>query len=152
MGRKHTLKAPPDDEPELSIAPLIDVSFLLLIYFLVTSTLQKREADLGLQLPTENPDSSATDVEIDQMTIRVDPEGAIVVNDETLDTDVSSRSLPGLKDKLDEYRRIAELSQSKPLVVVAADDLSKGQRLVDVLNALADADIKYVTLTGFKEE
>jgi biopolymer transport protein ExbD len=151
MGRKHTLQAPPDDEPELSIAPLIDVSFLLLIYFLVTSTLQKREADLGLQLPTENPDS-ATDVQIDQMTIQVDPEGAIVVNNETLDTDVSSRSLPGLKGKLDEYKRIAELSQSKPLVVVAADDLSKGQRLVDVLNALADADIKYVTLTGFKEE
>ncbi|MEM7145174.1 MAG: biopolymer transporter ExbD [Verrucomicrobiota bacterium] len=152
MGRKHTLKAEPDDEPELSIAPLIDVSFLLLIYFLVTSTLQKREADLGLQLPTQNPDSSATDVQIDQMTIEVDAEGAVIVNSEVLDSNVDSRDLPLLTGKLDEYKRIAELSQSKPLVVVAADDLSKGQRLVDVLNALADADITHVTLTGFKED
>ena len=70
------MQAPEDDEPGLEIAPLIDVSFLLLIYFLVTSTLEKREADLGLTLPTENPDSSAVQVEIDQMMIVVDPDGA----------------------------------------------------------------------------
>jgi len=37
---------------ELPIASLIDVVFLLLIYFMVTSSLKKSEADLGITLPT----------------------------------------------------------------------------------------------------
>ena len=35
----------------LQIAPLIDVVFLLLIYFMVTATLRKSEADIGISLP-----------------------------------------------------------------------------------------------------
>ena len=35
----------------LQIAPLIDVVFLLLIYFMVSSSLKRSEADLGLSLP-----------------------------------------------------------------------------------------------------
>lgn len=50
------------------------------------------------------------------------------------------------------YSKAAELSGSKPLVVVSADDSTKGQRLVDVLNALAGEGIKNVTMTGFREE
>ena len=45
-----------------------DVSFLLLIYFLVTQTLDPKEADLGMTLPTTDS-SSASEVEIDQMTM-----------------------------------------------------------------------------------
>ena len=152
MGRRVQLRPEADDEPKLDMSSLIDVSFLLLIYFLVTSTLEKKEADLGLTLPTENPDSSSTQVEIDQMIIVVDPEGAVIVNDEVLDTDLNKRELPNLSARLKMYKKAAELSGSKPLVVVAADDSSKGQRLVDVLNALAGEGIKHVTMTGFREE
>ena len=35
----------------LQIAPLIDVVFLLLIYFMVSAQLKRPEADLGLSLP-----------------------------------------------------------------------------------------------------
>ena len=36
---------------EMLIASLIDVVFLLLVYFMVTATLVKKEADLPFQLP-----------------------------------------------------------------------------------------------------
>ena len=39
MSRSKFLRAPGIDEPGLSVTTLIDVSFLLLICFLVTSTL-----------------------------------------------------------------------------------------------------------------
>ena len=39
-----------EDKFEIQIAPLIDVVFLLLIYFMVTTTLIK-EADIGFILP-----------------------------------------------------------------------------------------------------
>ncbi|MBG7607508.1 MAG: biopolymer transporter ExbD [Verrucomicrobia bacterium] len=41
-----------DTEPQLDISSLIDVCFLLLIYFLVTCTIQPREQDLLMALPT----------------------------------------------------------------------------------------------------
>ena len=39
-----------DTGPELEIASLIDMVFLLLIYFMVTASLVKSEGDLGIKL------------------------------------------------------------------------------------------------------
>ncbi|MEM0970053.1 MAG: biopolymer transporter ExbD, partial [Verrucomicrobiota bacterium] len=61
--------------PEADISPMIDVAFLLLIYFLVSTTLQKQEADLSLTLPGIDS-SDSKEVKIDQMLIQVDPSGA----------------------------------------------------------------------------
>jgi biopolymer transport protein ExbD len=47
----------------LDISSLIDVCFLLLIYFLVTSTIKPRETDLGMALPAANPSNEQPDIE-----------------------------------------------------------------------------------------
>lgn len=134
------------------MSSLIDVSFLLLIYFLVTSTLDPKEADLGMTMPTSSGSGAA--VEIDQMTIEVNGTGHIVLNDEVLDTDAESREVPLLLDRLRTYAESARLTDSEPLVIIAANDAAKGQRFIDVLNALADpdVDITNVTITGFTDE
>lgn len=146
-------KAPKEEDPELDMSSLIDVSFLLLIYFLVTSTLDPKEADLGMTMPT-NTSSSPSEVEIDQMTVEVNSSGHIVLNEEVLDTDIENHEVPLLLDRLRTYAESARLTDSQPMVIIAADDASKGQRFVDVLNALSDkqVDIRNVTITGFKEE
>ena len=46
---------------ELQIAPLIDVVFLLLIYFMVTASLIKKEGDISFILPA----AAAPDTKID---------------------------------------------------------------------------------------
>jgi len=132
---------------------MIDMSFLLLIYFLVTSTLEPTEADLAMTMPTSMSDGSAS-VEIDMMTIQVNAAGHVVLNDEVLDTDAATRDVPMLMDRLRTYVESARLTESEPMVIIAADDASKGQRFVDILNALADptVDISKVTITGFSEE
>ena len=149
MSRRRR-RAPQEEDPGLDMSSLIDVSFLLLIYFLVTSTLDPKEADLGMKLPTTESTAS-NPVEIDQMTIEVNSEGHIVVDKEVLDTDQDDRKVPLLAAKIGEYAQAAELTNSQPIVVVSADDASKGQRFVDVLNALAAAGIENVTITGFTE-
>ena len=45
------LKKKPQSKPQIPIAPLIDAVFLLLIYFMVTSSLEKQEADISFELP-----------------------------------------------------------------------------------------------------
>lgn len=151
MARLTRRQVPQEPEPNLDISSMIDVAFLLLIYFIVTSTLDPKEADLGIQLPTTES-SASTAVEIDQMTIEVNGEGHIIVDSEVLDTDPNDRKVPLLTAKITEYSQAAQLTSSQPVVIVKADDGAKGQRFVDVLDALAGAKITSVTLTGFTEE
>lgn len=142
-----------DEDPGLDMSSLIDVSFLLLIYFIVTSTIEPKEADLGMTMPTSQSDGTS-DVEIDPMSITVDPQGAVVVNDEILDNNVQDREVPRLLERLVTYAESARLTDSEPIVIISADDGAKSQRFVDVLNALSDpkVDIKAVTIAGFDEE
>jgi len=134
-----------DNEPELDISPLIDVAFLLLIYFLVTTTLQKSEADLSLTLPgIESEDSK--EVKIDQMLVQIDPAGAVIVNNEVSDADPSDRVLPNLTDRLKRYAASAQVANTEPQIIIDCDDEAVGQRFVDVLNVCAKADIQNVSL------
>ena len=47
------MKLCPDEEPEsvINLTPLIDVVFLLLIFFLTATTFQKEEVEMSLELP-----------------------------------------------------------------------------------------------------
>ncbi len=150
MARRKPI---PEPDPVLDMSPMIDLSFLLLVYFLVTSTLEPVESDLAMTMPSSNSDGGAQ-VEIDQMTVQVNSAGNIVLNDEILDTDPTTREVPLLLDRLRTYAESAKLTDSKPMVIIAADDAAKGQRFIDVLNALADqtVNIRNVTISGFKEE
>lgn len=150
MARKEL---PSEPDPELDMSPMIDLSFLLLIYFLVTSTLEPTEADLSMTMPTSQS-KGGSEVKPETMTINVNAAGHVVLNDEVLDTDGSTREVPMLLDRLRTYVEAAKLTGSDPLVIIAADDAARGQRFVDVLNALGDpgVDIRNVTITGFSEE
>lgn len=151
--RKRRYGSPIEEDPGLDMSSLIDVSFLLLIYFLVTSTLNPKEADLGMTLPTTDI-SNPSEVEVDQLTIKVEDSGLITVNDLPLDSDPTVREVPLLFDNLIQYVTTAKMLGSKPVVVIDAGDQSKSQRFIDVLNTLAHPkiDIRNVTLTGFKPE
>ena len=133
--------------PSLDMSSLIDVSFLLLIYFIATSTLMPKEADLDLNLighPT-----GGREVVIDPMEISISGDGAVIVNDELLDTDLNSRTLPLLKNTLAQYKTAADLINDSAAVILDAEDSAKSQRFVDVLNTIAEVDIDDVTLKLF---
>ncbi len=138
-----------DVEPALDISSLIDVTFLLLIYFLVTSTIKPRETDLGMALPAAMPTTEQP--EIEPIFIRIDGTGAIYTGtgaaQMVLDTDPEERTLPMLSSILDTYGAAARAANSKPLVQILADGEANQQRVIDVLNALAGADITSVTFT-----
>jgi len=137
-------------EPGLDISSLVDVAFLLLIYFLVTSTLQPKEGDLGLALPSDVPSNSP--IKLDPMTISINEEGQIFLKEVLIESDVASRTLAALLAELKQYKQMCDATESKPIVVVAADDGAVHQRLVDVINTLSKVEITNITLTGFSQE
>lgn len=153
MARHKKFQVSMDATPELDISSLIDVCFLLLIYFLVTSTIAPRETDLGMSLPAANPSNEQPKIE--PMFIRVDEAGAIYTGvgagEQQLDTDASVREVPLLDSQLDLYAAAARSAGSNPLVQVYVDTGSTQQRVIDVLNSLAGAGISSVTFTDLIE-
>ena len=133
--------------PELDISPLIDVAFLLLIYFLVTTTLQKSEADLSLVLPGVE-ESDSREVKIDQMLVKIDAAGVVIVNEEVSDSDPNDRDLPNLTDRLSRYSASADVANTETQVIIDCDPEAVGQRFIDVLNVCAKAKIKNVSLAN----
>lgn len=153
MARKIRYRPEKDKDPELDISSLIDVSFLLLIYFLVTSTLRKEETDLSIVLPTQVPTDSPDP--IDPIAIKVETDGSITYDGQAISgpsTTSKPDRLPGLRTRLKEYKELADSSGSTPMVIVAAADEGKTQRFIDVINALAFVKIKNITMTGFRDE
>lgn len=151
MARHKRYDAADEVNPALDISSLIDVCFLLLIYFLVTSTISPRETDLGMDLPANNPSSEMPPIQ--PMFIQVDANGAVFVGvppaQQQMDTDTSVRAVPLLSSELRTYAEAARSSKDQPLVQIYVDGRASYQRVVDVLNALAapDVNIKSVTFT-----
>ncbi len=129
----------------MDISPLIDVAFLLLIYFLVTATLLKQEADLGLALPGVAALSNRP-VEVDQMVIKIGGDSTVRVNDEMVEGDASDRSLAALTDRLKRYAASAKIAGSEAAVIIDCDGEAPEQRFVDILNACAAAGLKNISL------
>ncbi len=136
-----------EEDPVLDISPLIDVAFLLLIYFLVTTTLQKSEADLSLVLPGVTKEDSR-EVKIDQMLVKIDAAGVVMVNEEVSDSDPNDRDLPNLTERLSRYSASAVVANTETQVIIDCDQEAVGQRFIDVLNVCTKADIKNVSLAN----
>ena len=149
MSRKKKAEDLEEDEPGLDISSLIDVCFLLLIYFLVTTTIQPREQDLRMTLPAAAP--SDTPPALAPMFIKVDKAGDVFINsgaaEELVESDATSRKLPELTTRLDGYVATAKAGAQEPIVQIWADGEAEQQRIVDVLNCLAGLEINKVTFT-----
>jgi biopolymer transport protein ExbD len=153
MARHKKIERESDAPGELDISSLIDVCFLLLIYFIVTSTIGQRETDLNMQLPSPNP--SGEQAKIDPLFIKVDDKGVIFTGigggETQLDSDTGAREVPLLDSQLQLYSSAARSAGNNPLVQIYVDPSASQQRVIDVLNALAAAEITSVTFTDLLE-
>jgi len=70
------------EELELNLTPLIDVVFLLLIFFMVSTTFQK-ESQISLQLPKASETASDT-ATTDNIEVVINAAGRFYVNDQEL--------------------------------------------------------------------
>ncbi len=149
MSRKKKSDNLEEDEPGLDISSLIDVCFLLLIYFLVTTTIQPREQDLKMALPSDS--SSSAPLDLAPMFIRVDQSGKVWVNagkaGELVESDPNIHHLPELTSRLTTYVSTANAGAQEPVVQVSVAGEAEQQRVIDVLNCIAGAEISAVTFT-----
>lgn len=135
-------KKKPQPPAAFQIAPMIDVVFLLLIFFIVTSTLEKQEADISFQLPGVAEQSEPLDLP-DEQIIEIDATGQVIVNEYRYDAPTSSR-LVELTAMLTRFKQASDANKVEAFVTIApADDVSQ-QIVVRVMDACARAGIDSV--------
>jgi biopolymer transport protein ExbD len=124
------------EDPEIGLTPLIDVVFLLLIFFMVSTTFS-REAELRIELPeaaaapAERPESS--------LEIAIDSQGAYYVNGQAL---VNTR-IDTLKRAIEQ---VAGGSTELPLVI-SADAKAPHQAVVTAMDAAGQAGFVHLSIS-----
>ena len=114
-----------DQEPELNLIPLIDVIFVLIIFFVATTTFNQRST-MKLQLPTAQ--AAAKTEPGEPLNVIVDAEGHYFIGEnEVLKSDVGS-----LKEAI---VAVAGQDRSMP-VILRADARTPHQSVITVMDAL----------------
>ena len=129
---------------ELQITPLIDVVFLLLIYFMVTASLIKKEADLSFMLPAKVETSDPLTLPI-EVLIEVSEMGDISINGMIYGS--GTRNLDDLIGQLLALTEAAESSGSELIVNILPADKAVHGRIVRVMDACAAANVKNMSFS-----
>jgi biopolymer transport protein ExbD len=98
-----------------NMTPMIDVSFLLIIFFLVSSHLAKREVRLELDLPPASSGQAEIEDDRPRVTVNVLPTGQVLLGGLKVDADELARRLqvelnvsgPDLEVRIRSDRRVA---------------------------------------------
>ncbi len=120
-----------DGDFGLQIAPMLDILFVLLLFFMVAAGSVKHEASIATQLPGKTPGKFVP------VQISIDPDGQVSVNNVPTDT-TQGDDLPQT------IGRLMALTKSNPdqPVIVTPSASTREQRVVDVLNACTAAGVK----------
>lgn len=130
------------------IAPMIDVVFVIMLFFMVMAGAIKAERVLATTMPGSDPKLAG--ICADELVVSISEDGYITLNDDEVaeGTDAKLMNFGALMTRI---QRDAEARGSKVLVTLHAEENARYQRIVDVLNALGKARITDVVFT-FGEE
>lgn len=143
-------KSASDGNVGFQIAPMIDVVFVIMLFFMVMAGAVKVENELNTTLPGTTDTSGPTDF-VDEVIISIAENGEVALNEEPLDN-LKDTALPQLTGSLMRLKQASEASKSVLAITIASEPQAKYGRAIDVLNALAAAKIDNVTFTVNDED
>ena len=129
------------DEPSINLTPLIDVVFLLLIFFMVTTTFI-RETRLQVNLPEAEAETQSTQSE--RLEIVVSRDGSFTLNGQTL-----------VNGRLETILRGLELESKGNLnlpVIIVADSEATHQSVVTAMDAIGQAGFVRLSIATQRSE
>ena len=129
------------------IAPMIDVVFVIMLFFMVMVGSVKVERELKSQLPGLAPPSDEAPKEMpDEIIVGVEESGSVTINEEEFDGP-TDKKLPNFTATLARLKQEADNRNAKVIVTISAEEQATYERVIDVLNALAVAKVANVTFT-----
>ncbi|MEM7541323.1 MAG: biopolymer transporter ExbD [Pseudomonadota bacterium] len=123
------------EDLDINLTPLIDVVFLLLIFFMVSTTFVK-QSEIELTLP-EASEELRTDP-VDKIEIAISKKGEIFINGQALVNSQLETIKKGLVDNNTEV-------DGEPVVIINADEQARHQLVIDVMDAARQVGLFKVT-------
>ena len=128
------LRPTPREPVDINLTPLIDVVFLLLIFFMVSTTFN-RDSELSIELPAASAD--AQQQQIDSIEVAIDAKGRFYVN---------GRQLLNTQAKtLRQALQAAAGESDSPPIIINADAMTPHQAVVQIMDAARE--LGFVRLT-----
>ena len=128
------LRPEPKEPVDINLTPLIDVVFLLLIFFMVSTTFN-RDSELSIELPAATAEAQQKKPE--SIEVAIDAKGRFYVN---------GRQLLNTQPKtIREALRSAAGDNESPPVIISADAKTPHQAVVQIMDAARE--LGFVRLT-----
>lgn len=112
------------EDPDLNLTPLIDVVFLLLIFFMVSTTFE-RDTEISLELPEASGEPLKTEQVV--IEISIDAQGHYYVNQQEL-----------INTQIDTIKRAIQQARGdveRPQVILSADRQTPHQAVITAMDA-----------------
>jgi biopolymer transport protein ExbD len=127
------------EEPDVNLTPLIDVVFLLLIFFMVSTTFE-RETEISIELPEASGPQIKTDKKV--VEISIDDKGRYFVNKK----EVINTQIDTLKRAITE----AAGDDKKPRIILSADRKTTHQAVISAMDAVRQLGFVNMTFATSK--
>lgn len=126
--------------PVVQMAPLIDIVFLTLVFFMVMSIFSQMETEISISVPKaeESKDVTRNPGEI---IINITKEGKVIINQNEL----------GQADLETMLKKVSSLFPYQP-VIIRADEKAYHKFVINVLDACAKADIWNISFSTMRGE
>ena len=143
--KKNRNRGEGDGEVGFQIAPMIDVVFVIMLFFMVQAGNRQVEMELKMKLPSTEPSNEDMGDTPMEEQVAVSIEGAISHNDEEVSADQ-------LKANFKRLSAQAKAEGGTPIIVtITAEPDTPWERVVDVMNAMQFAGIANVTFSVSEE-
>jgi biopolymer transport protein ExbD len=135
MRRRHRT----DDEAEINITPMLDIVFIMLIFFIVTTSFV-REKGLDISRPTQAEEQQVQDDDTLPILVRIDQISMITINNRRVEADAVRANL----------ERERAQSPRSPLIIAAHPDSDTNSlvRVLDAANVVGISSISVATESG----
>lgn len=121
---------------------MVDVVFVLLIFFMASAGTNVVEKELNISLPSGRG-AGASGPPPTPVIIDINSDGIVSMNEKIFDTP-NSREMPELRARLKE--NIERFGDKDPVIIRPANE-ARQERIIDVLNSAAAAGIKNLTFS-----
>ncbi|EIK53894.1 biopolymer transport protein ExbD/TolR [Stutzerimonas stutzeri TS44] len=128
----------PRENVEIGLAPLIDVVFILLLFFVVTTTFT-RETQLQVDLPEAASGTPPQQTEIKQLEVVIDIDGNYSLNGKALLTSDLSSLMAALSKE-------SEGDNSLPMII-SADGKTPHQAVITAMDAAGKLGFAHLRIT-----
>ncbi len=138
-------KRRPRQDTDVNMMPLIDIVFLLLIFFMVSTTFTK-ESRIGLNLPQAKQSAEAT-IEAKTIEVIIDAQGVFYIEKQRL----LSNDKPSVKQALKTHLEKAFTETGKvPKLIISADAATAHQYVVTTMDLAGQLGFGKLSISTLK--